>query len=121
MLAKLVSLHYTETPLNQIVEKLLADSGIEIQIDAKALDGVGVSSDTPVTIHVENISLAAALRHLLRNLDLTYMIRDEVLQITTPEIADYASCTAGTGWSPLSTADAGRRVKRSGWKRSSSR
>lgn len=88
-----VSFSFRETPLKKAIDELKVKSGIEIQIDIKALDGVGVSSDTPVTLELDNISLGAALRLLLKNLDLTYMIKNEVLQITTPEVADNALAT----------------------------
>lgn len=61
---------------------------IEIQLDIKVLDDVGVGTDTPVTISVKGISARSALNLVLRPLDLTWVIQDEVLLITTPEQAE---------------------------------
>ena len=47
-----------------------------------------MGSDTPVTISLAGVSLRAALHHMLRELDLTYVIANEVLLITTPEAAE---------------------------------
>ena len=51
----------------------------------KALGDAGVESDTPITFRVKDVSLKSALNLMLRPLDLTYVYKDEVLLITTPE------------------------------------
>ena len=61
---------------------------IPIVIDTRALALAGFGSDTLVTKELKGISLRSALNLLLRDLELTYMIQDEVLQITTPEVAE---------------------------------
>ena len=82
------NLEFIETPLADIVEFLKDNHNIPIEIDTKALDDVGLSTDVPVTRNLKGISLRSALRLMLRELDLTYMVRDEVLLITTPEEAE---------------------------------
>ena len=62
--------------------------GIEIQIDHRALEDIGIGSDTPITRNLKGITLRSALRLMLKEMDLTYVVRDEVLQITTPEEAE---------------------------------
>lgn len=81
------TLEFIDTPLSDVIEFQKDLHGIEIQIDNRALLEVGLSSDTPITRNVKGISLRSALRLMLRDLDLTYVIRDEVLLITTPEDA----------------------------------
>ncbi len=76
---------FIETRLSEVVDYLRDLHDIEIQIDQKALDDVGIGTDTPVTRNLKGIRLRSALRLMLRELDLTYVIRDEVLLITTPE------------------------------------
>ena len=56
-----------------------------IQIDHKALEEVGIGTDTPVTRNLKGITLRGLLRLMLKEMDLTYVVRDEVLLITTPE------------------------------------
>lgn len=81
---------FEETPLDEVTEFLREFHGIEIALDTKALDEVGIGSDTPVTVRVRGISLRSGLRLMLRGVDptLTYAIQDEVLQITTREAAE---------------------------------
>jgi uncharacterized membrane protein YgcG len=79
------SFEFIETPLRDVVEYLRDLHDIEIQIDQRSLDDVGIGTETPITRSLKGISLRSALRLMLRELDLTYVIRDEVLLVTTPE------------------------------------
>jgi Mg-chelatase subunit ChlD/uncharacterized membrane protein YgcG len=81
-------LEFIETPLADVVEYLKDTHQIPIEIDNKALDDVGLSTDVPVTRNLSGVTLRSALRLMLRELELTYMIQDEVLLITTPEEAE---------------------------------
>ena len=49
---------------------------------------MGLGIDTPVTRNLQGISLRAGLRLLLRDLALSFIIQDEVLMITSQEVAD---------------------------------
>lgn len=82
------SLDFVDTPLIDAVEFLRSRHGIEIQLDRTALSAIGVDANTPITIHVRNVSLRSALRHMLRDLELTWTIQHEVLMITSEEEAD---------------------------------
>jgi hypothetical protein len=81
-------LDFSETPLEEVVNLLQEEYGIPIQIDHGALDSAGMSPDEPVTINVHNISLRSALRLMLKKLQLTSIVRDEVLLITTHDEAE---------------------------------
>jgi hypothetical protein len=81
-------LEFIETPLTDVVTFLKELHDIPIEIERKALDAVGVGSDVWVTRNLKGISLASALRLMLNDLDLTYVIEDEVLLITTRERAE---------------------------------
>jgi hypothetical protein len=87
-LAKPVKLEFNKTPLLNVVAVLKRKAGIQIVIDTKALDDVGIGSDAPVTVQVADIKLRSALDFMLRPLELTWTIAHEVLLITTPEEAD---------------------------------
>jgi hypothetical protein len=79
---------FVEVPLDKAVDNLKKYHKIEIQIDRKALEDLNVATNVPVTKSVRGVSLRAALRLLLKDLCLTWIIRDEVLLITTLEEAD---------------------------------
>ena len=61
---------------------------IQIELDTKALEAIALTTETPVTKKLSGVTLRSALKLLLRDLGLTYVIKDEVLQITTPEEAE---------------------------------
>jgi len=76
-------LDFTDQPLSDVMEYLKAKHDIEIQLDNKALTDAGVGGDTTITRNLKGITLRSALRTLLSEIDLTYVIKDEVLLITT--------------------------------------
>ena len=82
------TLEFIDTPLSEVVAYLKDLHGIEIQLDKKALEELGVAADTPVTKDLKGISLRSALRLMLGELDLTYLITDEVLLITSKDRRD---------------------------------
>jgi uncharacterized membrane protein YgcG len=81
-------LEFIETPLTDVILYLKDYHKIEIQLDQKALDDAGVGSETPITRNLRGITLKSALRLLLKELDLTYLIDNEVLLITTRDEAN---------------------------------
>jgi len=83
---------FYETPLDEVVYFLREHHKIEVQIDKKALEDLGIGTDMQVTKSLKGISLRSALKLMLRELDLTYVIVGDVLLITTPEVADNIFC-----------------------------
>lgn len=81
-------LEYTDTPLHEVIEDLQRRFAIPMQIDRAALEELGVNADEPVTIILHDVSLQAAVRLILKRLNLTYIIENEVLLITTPDKAE---------------------------------
>jgi hypothetical protein len=85
---KEVGLEFQEERLESVINVLQADYDLPIQLDMPALEDVGLSHEEPVSISVRNVSLRSALRLMLKQLQLTYVVADEVLIITTPEEAE---------------------------------
>lgn len=79
---------YTDQPLQDVVMQLSDEYSIPIQIDKLALEESGIGTDSQVNVTIHNISLRSALRLMLRRLQLTWIIQDEVLLITTKEVAE---------------------------------
>ena len=82
-------LTFSEAPLQQVAHVIEEEYGFPIRLDAPALDEIGISVEEPVTFSISGISLRSALRLMLQPLQLTYIIQDEVLLITTPEAAEH--------------------------------
>jgi hypothetical protein len=81
------TIDFVELPLSDAIQALGERHNINIQIDKKALDDAGLGSDTPISRSLSGISLRSALRLMLREYDLTWIITDEVLLITTVDEA----------------------------------
>ena len=82
-LAKKGALDVFDTPLVDAVKTLSEQLQVPILFDKRSLDGGGIATDTPVTLAVKDISIESLLGHLLRPLDLVWMIRHEAVVITT--------------------------------------
>ena len=79
---------FLDTPLTDVATFLSDTYGINVVLAKSTLADAAVTEDTPVTSSLSGISLRSALRIMLGELKLTYVIRDEVMQITTPEDAE---------------------------------
>jgi len=78
-----VNLNFNNILLKDAIEDLRSFYGINIVPDMPALEQEGISLDRPVSLKLEQVSLKSALNLLLHSVHLTYVIKDEVLQITT--------------------------------------
>lgn len=84
-----VGLEYTNAPLSDVLHNLASMADVNIFLDPQALAEYGVDSSTPVTISVRReIMLKSALNLILEPLNLGYIIKDEVLKITTEQGRD---------------------------------
>ena len=83
------SLQFTNAKLNDVVGYLARVAGVNLYLDPQGLAEEGVTSDTPVTINLQNeIMLKSALNLILEPLHLSYVIKDEVLRITSEQMRD---------------------------------
>jgi hypothetical protein len=85
---KSAGLDFSDTSLEEVVGFIQESYNIPVQLDTTALEEQGVDRQEPVTVSLHGISLRSALRLMLKHLQLTYIIQDEVLVITTPEEAE---------------------------------
>ena len=78
-----VNINFKDTSLREALEDLRKYYNINIVPDVAALEEEGISLDRPITLMLEQVSLKSALNLMLRSAHLTYVIKDEVLLITT--------------------------------------
>jgi general secretion pathway protein D len=84
-----VMLRYDDTPLSEVMDGLSQLAGINIHLDPRGLNQEGVNSDTPVTLNLnKEISLESALNLILEQFHLSYVIKDDVLKITSEQLRD---------------------------------
>lgn len=81
-----VSVRFTNAPLSVVLEHLAQLAQVNLFIDPQGLQEEGISSDSPVTINLQrDISLKSALHLILQPMHLDYVIKDEVLKITSEQ------------------------------------
>jgi hypothetical protein len=81
------SLQVVETPLRDVVAELADRHGIEITLDEAELEKVGLHSQVVITQNLKGRSLRSTLNLVLRDLNLTYLVQQGSILITTPEAA----------------------------------
>ena len=87
-LTKQIDWDFNEIPLSDVVEALHKDLKIPIRLDTRALNDLGVATDVPIIFKLSGITAKTALKQMLQDLGLTFCPEEEVLVITSPEVAD---------------------------------
>ena len=79
-----VAFQFSNQPLGQVIEQIGRIAGVNVYLDPQGLADEGATIETPVTIKLDHeISLKSALNLILQPLRLNYIIKDEVLKITS--------------------------------------
>jgi len=76
-------IEFIETPLRDVAAFLRDQHDIPLRIDEESLRAASLGPELPVTQKLTRMSLHTGLRLLLRRFDLTYVVGDEALIITT--------------------------------------
>jgi len=83
------TVEFEETPFNDCITFLKEQHGINIILDEKAIsEGGMLETSAPITLKLSGISLRSVLKLLLEPYQLRYIIKDQVMQITTKDKAD---------------------------------
>ena len=83
-----MTLDFRETPLADVAKFIQDFSDINVVLDLEGLDEAGVDPEEPVTLNLRDIPLKSSLKLLLGPLDLAYLIKNDVLLITSKDKAD---------------------------------
>jgi hypothetical protein len=71
----------------EVLQYLQDKTGQNILIPKSIMDEVGITYETPVSLKVDNISFRSVLKKVLGDLNLTYIVKDGEISVTTPERA----------------------------------
>lgn len=79
-----VAFEFKNEPLGKVIERIGQLAGVNVVLDPVGLQDEGATSESPVNIKISHeIALKSALKHILEPLRLSYVIKDEVLKITS--------------------------------------
>ena len=88
-LQKRVSLKYVEKPLSAVAAEIAKEHGPPVFLDRRALEDFGiVPEDLLISAKYDDLSLQSALNLLLETANLDWIIRDDVLLITSKDEAE---------------------------------
>lgn len=82
------SCNFADTPLADAIQFLATQHEIPILLDTTALEAAGAAADTPITLTLSGVPLRSVLNIMLKSLQLTYVIQDNVMFITTVDEAN---------------------------------
>jgi len=82
------SIDAVEMPLREFADRLSQQFGVPFDVSWKKLEDAGVNRDARINKRLESIPLQAILQHGLREVELTFAIRNHVILITTPDEAE---------------------------------
>jgi hypothetical protein len=86
-LDRAIDLDFVETPLAEVAEFIAEQANAQVVISRDAIEEAGLSDELPVTKRLTQVKLRHALEWILDDLDLTFVVRDEAIEITTPDEA----------------------------------
>ncbi|MCC9609585.1 hypothetical protein LOC68_04480 [Blastopirellula sp. JC732] len=81
---------FQDVPLVEFAAYLHQLTGSSVLINRRSLEDVGVSPDLPITCDLGDASARDLLQYLTREYELTYVLENESIVITTPEDAESA-------------------------------
>lgn len=88
-LEKRISLKFDNVPLNEVIDQLKQQHKLKLALDTKNLMDGGVDvTELKVQIDVRDVSVRSALDRVLVEFGLTTLAQDEVLLITTRDVAE---------------------------------
>lgn len=82
-LAKPVSVDFTDVPILDALASLVKEYHLPLWIDKAAISEAGIDEKSSVTLRLEGVSLRTVLRLICEPLQLTWMVRDDALVVTT--------------------------------------
>jgi len=78
-----VNLGFKDAPFNEVITAISTATGQNILLDKSALEEAMIQSNTPTSITARGITARSALRKVLQDQGLTFIIKDESIQVVT--------------------------------------
>src|SRR5262249_4139738 len=82
-----VSVAFRNSRFEDVIDYLQTLTGLRIIVDKTALEEAGVTYLSPVTLQANGVTVRSVLRKVLGDLGLAYVIKDEAIQVVTPQQA----------------------------------
>jgi hypothetical protein len=93
LLHRPINASFHDTSWKKVVQDLAAFHGLPLVIDKQALAEEGINLNEPVSLKLHQVSLRSALNLVLQPFHLTYVVKEEVVIVTTRKRARGALVT----------------------------
>jgi hypothetical protein len=78
-----ISVDFKNEKFKAVIDYLIDKTGQTIFLDEESMKEATVDYDTPVTLKANKIGVRSLLRKILNDVGLTYVIKDEIIQVVT--------------------------------------
>ncbi len=68
----------------EVLDYLKEKTGLPIVVDPRALEDLNITYNTPINLKLSKVTTRTVLKRLLADLQLTYVMKDQSIQVTTP-------------------------------------
>jgi hypothetical protein len=82
-----ITVRFQDSKFEDVIEYLSTLTNQPILLDKQALKDADIDYDTPVSLNVKGVSMRTVLRQVLGSFGLTYVVKDEVIQVVSIERA----------------------------------
>jgi type II secretory pathway component GspD/PulD (secretin) len=80
-----VQVNFKQTPLESVVDHLQTMTGVNFNLDRRALKDGNIDPTQPITVKLDGVSLKSALNIITQQAGLKFIGQDEAIRITTPK------------------------------------
>ncbi|MDP6467953.1 MAG: permease prefix domain 1-containing protein [Pirellulaceae bacterium] len=87
-LQKRLDIDFIDLPIVEALDALCSQVGLQFYLKVKYLEDLGIAADTPVNLSLNQVSAEMALELILEQLELTYIVHDGIILVTTEEDLD---------------------------------
>jgi|GEM_PF-3334862 len=79
---------FIDAPLREILKSLGSKLDVQFYIDERALNEVGMDSNTPVNLDLKNVKAELAFEMMMKQIGLVCFVHHDLVRVTTPEAAE---------------------------------
>mgnify|MGYP003971085825 CR=1 FL=1 len=79
---------FMDVPLKDLLESLGTKLDVQFYVDERALNSIGIDSNTPVNFSLRKVKAELALRMIMNEIGLVSFVQQDLVHVTTPEAAE---------------------------------
>src|SRR5262249_50166403 len=102
-----ISVRFKNSRLADVIEYIQTAAGLRIVLDKASMDEIGVRYDSPVSVSVRGVTVRTLLRKVGADFGMNYVVRDDAIELVSPNQARSRMVTRTYSVSDLSDSACG--------------